>query len=64
MGLMMSAWMAFLGWIGFIVFCLTHISFNLGWGFGAIPFLGGAKEFYEMIETYKNTKKNKQNQEL
>ncbi len=45
-GLLVFAWTTLLVWIGFIVFTLTSVSLNLGWAMAAIPFLGGAGEFY------------------
>lgn len=51
-GLLMSLWTIMLVWIGFLVFYLTGYSLNWGWAMAAIPFLGGAREFYELMITH------------
>ena len=45
-GMLLFLWTAFLVWCGFVLFVLTGISLNLSWTMAAIPFLGGADEFY------------------
>lgn len=45
-GLLLFIWSAILVWIGFILFMVTDYSLSLGWTMAAIPFLGGAGEFY------------------
>ena len=47
-GLLMFIWTAVLVGVAFLIFCLTGVSLNLGWALGAIPFLGGAKEFFSL----------------
>ena len=45
-GSILFLWSALLMGIGFILFSMTGFTFNLGWALAAIPFLGGAKEFF------------------
>ena len=45
-GFLLFLWTATLVWCGFILFILTGLSFSFGWTMAAIPFLGGAGEFY------------------
>ena len=45
-GFLLFMWTAFLVWIGFVLFVLTGYCLNLGWTMAAIPFLGGAGEFF------------------
>ncbi len=45
-GFLLFVWTGLLAFCGFILFMETNISFNLGWTMAAIPFLGGAGEFY------------------
>lgn len=44
--LVMFFWSAVLVGIGFFIFYTTNLSVNLGWALAAIPFLGGADEFF------------------
>lgn len=44
--LVMFIWSAVLVGIGFFIFYTTNLSVNLGWALAAIPFLGGADEFF------------------
>ena len=44
--LVMFIWSAVLVGIGFFIFYTTNLSVNLGWVLAAIPFLGGADEFF------------------
>lgn len=44
--LVMFCWSAVLVGIGFFIFYTTNLSVNLGWALAAIPFLGGADEFF------------------
>lgn len=48
-GLLTSLWTIMLVWIGFLVFYMTGYSLNWGWAMAAIPFLGGAREFYKLV---------------
>lgn len=45
-GFLLFVWTGLLAFCGFLLFMETNISFNLGWTMAAIPFLGGAGEFY------------------
>lgn len=45
-GIVLFIWSAFLVWLTFLIFMTTDISINLGWAMAAIPFIGGAGEFY------------------
>jgi hypothetical protein len=45
-GFLLFVWTGFLAFGAFLLFVETNISFNLGWTMAAIPFLGGAGEFY------------------
>lgn len=47
-GSMLFLWSTILVGIGFITFYITGISINLGWAMAAIPFLGGADEFFRL----------------
>ena len=48
-GLLVTIWIIFLVWISFLLFYYTGYNINLGWAMAAIPFLGGAKEFYGIM---------------
>ena len=48
-GLLVTLWIVFLVWISFLIFYYTGYNINLGWAMAAIPFLGGAKEFYGIM---------------
>ncbi len=45
-GLLLFLWTGFLAYCAFLLFIYTGYSFSLGWTMAAIPFLGGAGEFY------------------
>ncbi len=47
-GSLLFIWSAVLVGLGFITFYITGISINLGWAMAAIPFLGGADEFFRL----------------
>jgi hypothetical protein len=47
-GSLLFIWSAILVGFGFITFYITGISVNLGWAMAAIPFLGGADEFFRL----------------
>ena len=48
-GILLFLWSTVLMGGAFLLFCKTGISFDLGWALAAIPFLRGAKEFFEFI---------------
>lgn len=48
-GLLVTLWTILLVWIAFLIFYFTGYNVNLGWAMAAIPFLGGAKEFYGIM---------------
>lgn len=54
------AWMAFLTWGAFVLFCYYDISFNLGLTFSAIAFLGPAEGSYNAISDYFNNHFNEE----
>ena len=45
-GIVLFIWTAILVGFTFLLFCSTGISVDLGWALAAIPFLGGAYEFF------------------
>lgn len=45
-GFLLLLWTGFLAYLGFLLFVWTGICLNLGWMMAAIPFLGGAGEFF------------------
>ena len=47
-GSLLFIWSAILVGFGFITFYITGICVNLGWAMAAIPFLGGADEFFRL----------------
>jgi len=54
-------WMALLMWVAFILFCGYNISFNLGFVFASIAFLGTAEDSYTSLLNFsKDYEKEKQ----
>lgn len=45
-GMLLFIWSSILVGISFVLFYKTNLCVNLGWALAAIPFLGGAKEFF------------------
>lgn len=42
-------WMAFLTWVGFMLYNLYSMNINLGWAFSGIAFLATAEGFYKVL---------------
>ena len=49
MGILKFLWIAFLMYVGFIVFAKYNISINIAMALAAIPFIGPAEDLYKVI---------------
>jgi hypothetical protein len=49
MGILKFLWIAFLMYLGFIVFAKYNVSINIALALAAIPFIGPAEDLYKVI---------------